>query len=153
MIKDVHSTLKIMLPIRMDNGKIKHFLSFRSHHSMHRTPTKGGIRISPEVNQQEVEALATLMTMKNACVGIPYGGAKGGIRADPSQLSDGEMERLVRRYALEYCKRGYISPAFDVAGPDMGTGAREMSWIKDTYQTLFCNDINAPGVSTGKPLT
>ncbi len=151
MIKHVQCTLKVMLKVKMDDGTVRVFPSYRAQHSYHRQPCKGGIRISNHVDLQEVEALATLMTLKMAQVQIPYGGAKGGICAEPSELSVTELERIWRRYTMEFTKRGFISPASDVAGPDMGCGEREMTWMKDTYSALYGHhDINASGVSTGK---
>lgn len=151
VIKNVQCTLKVMLKVTMDDGTVRAFPSYRAQHSYHRQPCKGGIRISSHVDLQEVEALATLMTLKMAQVQIPYGGAKGGICAEPSELSVTELERIWRRYTMEFTKRGFISPAADVAGPDMGCGEREMTWMKDTYGALYGHhDINASGVATGK---
>lgn len=101
----------------------------------------------------EVEALASLMTIKNGVIDLPYGGAKGGIRIDPRQFSQRELEQITRRYTLELAKKKFIGPSIDVPGPDVGTGNQEMNWIKDTYCQYYGEkDINASGVSTGKSL-
>lgn len=116
-------------------------------------PSKGGTRFAPNVDLEEVEALACLMTLKCAVVAIPYGGAKGGIRIDPRKYSTNEIEQLTRKYTINLAKKNSIGAAVDVPGPDIGTGEREMSWMKDTYQTYYGHtDINAAGCVTGKAL-
>ena len=117
----------------MDDGTVKTFESYRCQHNDHYKPCKGGIRISPHVNQQEVEALGTLMTLKCSALLLPYGGGKGGICAEHNDLSLAELERLWRAYAFAYSKREFISPSADVVAPDMNSGPREMAWIADTY--------------------
>jgi glutamate dehydrogenase (NAD(P)+) len=117
-------------------------------------PCKGGTRYSPEVNLQEIVALATLMTFKLTIANIPFGGAKGGIRFDPSKYSATEIERITRKYTLELAKKNFIGPAIDVLGPDMGTNEQVMTWIKDTYCYLYGEkEINAEGAATGKFFT
>lgn len=152
--KNCNTVLKVMLPLRRDDGSIEFIPAYRAQHKHHRLPVKGGTRYSLGVDLQEVEALASLMTFKCAVVDLPYGGAKGGIRIDPRKYSDREIESLTRRYTLELAKKGFIGAAIDVPGPDMGTSTREMSWMKDTYQMFFGHiDINATGCCTGKAIS
>jgi glutamate dehydrogenase (NAD(P)+) len=149
--KNCNTVLKIMIPLVRDNGKIEFIAAYRAQHKHHKLPTKGGTRYAPSVDIQEVEALSCLMTLKCAVVELPYGGAKGGIRIDPKNYSVRELESITRRYTLELAKKGFIGAGIDVPGPDMGTGVREMSWMKDTYQTFFGEgDINASACCTGK---
>jgi glutamate dehydrogenase (NAD(P)+) len=128
------------------------FTGYRSVHSEHMEPVKGGIRFAPSVNQDEVEALAALMTYKCALVEAPFGGSKGGLCIDPRQYDEHELEQITRRFAYELAKRDLINPSQNVPAPDMGTGEREMAWIADHYARMNTTDINARACVTGKPL-
>ncbi|MDP7014145.1 MAG: Glu/Leu/Phe/Val dehydrogenase dimerization domain-containing protein, partial [Verrucomicrobiota bacterium] len=133
-------------------GRIETFTGWRAVHSAHRLPSKGGIRFAPIVNQDEVEALAALMTYKCAIVDVPFGGSKGGLLIDPGQYERSEMQLITRRFTRELTRKGFLSPATNVPAPDMGTGEREMAWMMDTYRTLHPEDINHAACVTGKPV-
>ncbi|HAV62817.1 MAG TPA: glutamate dehydrogenase [Verrucomicrobiales bacterium] len=152
-VKCCNSVYRMRFPVKRDDGSIEVVEAYRAEHSHHRTPTKGGIRFSLNVSQDEVIALAALMTYKCAIVGVPFGGAKGGVRIDPHSISDGFRERLVRRYTTELVKKNFIGPSIDVPAPDYGTGEREMAWIADTYSMLVQNELHPYACVTGKPLS
>jgi glutamate dehydrogenase (NAD(P)+) len=141
--------LTVSLPIRMDNGEIQVFTGFRSQHNDSRGPYKGGIRYHPQVTVDEVKALSMWMTWKCAIADIPYGGGKGGIICNPKEMSEGELERLTRRYA--YAIADIIGPHTDIPAPDVYTGGKEMAWIMDTYSALKGNYVQ-PEIITGKPI-
>lgn len=156
-MKQVDSIYEFLIPIQVtlpdEKVTTRIIRAYRAQHSHHRLPCKGGIRYAPDVNANEVKALATLMTFKCACVEVPFGGAKGGIQIDPSKHTVAELEKITRRFTTELLKAKIIGPAIDVPAPDYGTGPREMSWIVDTYQRFHPNDINALATVTGKPIT
>ena len=150
-IRVCNSTYTVRFGVRL-NGKIQTFTGYRSVHSEHMEPVKGGIRYAKSVNQNEVEALAALMTYKCALVEIPFGGAKGGLCIDPREFEDHELELITRRFAYELVKRNLIHPSQNVPAPDMGTGEREMAWIADQYTRMNTTDINGRACVTGKPI-
>ena len=151
-IRVCNSVYAFTFPIRRDDGSIEVIHAWRAEHSLHKTPTKGGIRYASHANQDEVVALATLMTYKCALVEVPYGGAKGAVRIDRRQYSDGELERITRRYTFELVGKNFIGPGIDVPAPDYGTGAQEMAWILDTYAQITPYKLDAAGCVTGKPI-
>jgi len=150
-IKQCNAVIKVQFPVEI-KGKTEMFTGYRATHSSHMLPVKGGIRYSSDVNQDEVEALASLMTYKCAIVDVPFGGAKGGLCVDPLKYERDELQRITRAYARELAIRGFLSPATNVPAPDMGTGPREMAWIMDTYKNLYPEDINYIACVTGKPV-
>ncbi len=152
-IRSCNSVYRMRYPIQTAKGKIKVIEAYRVQHSHHRLPTKGGIRYSNHVNQGEVMALATLMSFKCAIVDVPFGGAKGGVKINPWEHSEYELEKITRRYTVELVKRNMMGPSIDVPAPDYGTGSREMAWIYDTYRAFNEKEIDAAGCVTGKPVT
>ncbi len=150
-IRVCNSTYTVRFGVRL-RGKIETFTGYRSVHSEHMEPVKGGIRFALSVNQDEVEALAALMTYKCALVETPFGGSKGGLCIDPRAWEPHELEQITRRFAYELIKRDLINPAQNVPAPDMGTGEREMAWIADQYMRMNTTDINGKACVTGKPL-
>ncbi|SFA70583.1 glutamate dehydrogenase (NAD(P)+) [Poseidonocella pacifica] len=150
-IRVCNATYTVRFGVRL-RGQIHTFTGYRSVHSEHMEPVKGGIRYAPEVHQDEVEALAALMTYKCALVEAPFGGSKGGLRLNPRDYDEHELELITRRFAYELIKRDLIHPSQNVPAPDMGTGEREMAWIADQYARMNTTDINARACVTGKPL-
>ena len=150
-IRVCNATYTVRFGVRL-KGKIQTFTGYRSVHSEHIEPVKGGIRYAKSVNQDEVEALAALMTYKCALVEIPFGGSKGGLCIDPREYKDEELEIITRRFAYELAKRDLIHPSQNVPAPDMGTGEREMAWIADQYSRMNTTEINSRACVTGKPL-
>src|SRR5271154_4601082 len=138
----------VHIPVQLDDGRLEVFTGYRVQHSLARGPAKGGIRFAPDVTLDEVRALASWMTWKCAVVNIPFGGAKGGVICDPRVLSDGELERITRRYTAEIIE--FLGPERDVPAPDVNTNERVMAWIMDTYSMHVRH--TTPAVVTGKPL-
>ena len=150
-IKACNSVYQMRFPVKI--GKTYEVIeAYRVQHSQHRQPTKGGIRYSDMVDQEEVMALAALMTYKCAIVDVPFGGAKGGIKINPNNYSPHVLQKITRRYTVELIKKGFIGPSVDVPAPDYGTGSREMAWILDTYLVFSKGEIDAVGCVTGKPV-
>ncbi len=150
-IKVCNSVYKVSFPVEID-GHVEVYEGIRVQHSHHKMPTKGGIRYSVFVDEDEVKALATLMTFKCAIVDVPFGGAKGGVKINPRTSSPQLLEKVTRRFAVELIKKNLIGPGVDVPAPDYGTGSREMAWIADTYATFRYGEDNALGCVTGKPV-
>ncbi len=151
-IRVCNLVLQIRFPIRVGND-YQVIEAYRVQHSHHRLPTKGGIRYAETVDQDEVMALASLMTYKCALVDVPFGGAKGGIRINPANYTTEQLQNITRRYTTELIKKNFIGPGIDVPAPDYGTGPREMAWILDTYQAFRHGEIDSIGCVTGKPVT
>ena len=149
ILKTCRSVIQLKFPVKI-KGEIKIFHGWRAVHSNHRLPVKGGLRYSTDVNQGEIEALASLMTFKCALVDVPFGGAKGGLLIDPKKYDEESLERITKKFARELIRRGYLSPARDVPAPDVGTSQREMGWILDAYKSSRPDDINHVACVTGK---
>ncbi|WP_040398073.1 Glu/Leu/Phe/Val family dehydrogenase, partial [Cesiribacter andamanensis] len=152
-IKQCNSIYKFFFPIQLEDGSYEVIEAYRVQHSHHKLPTKGGIRYAETVNEDEVKALAALMSYKCAVLNVPFGGGKGGVRINTSKYDSRTLERITRRYTMELIKKNFIGPAQDVPAPDYGTGPREMAWIYSTYQEFHPGSINAAACVTGKPLT
>ena len=152
-IRECASVVRFSFPLRRDDGSLETIHAWRAEHSLHKLPTKGGIRYAENVDAEEVMALAALMTYKCAVVNVPFGGGKGGIRIARERYSEGELQRITRRYAFELVRKNFIGPGIDVPAPDFGTGPKEMSWIADTYAQIRTDDLNALGCVTGKPVS
>lgn len=150
-IKACNSVYQMRFPVEI-NGRYEVIEAYRIQHSHHRLPTKGGIRYSSVVDQEEVMALASLMTFKCALVDVPFAGAKGGVKISPRDYTEKQLENITRRYTTELIKKNFIGPGIDVPAPDYGTGEREMGWILDTFRALGGEDLNAAACVTGKPV-
>lgn len=152
-IKSCNAVYHVSFPLKRDDGTIEVIHGWRAHHSSHRSPVKGGIRLTKHASEDEVTALAALMTYKCALMNLPYGGAKGAIRIEKKDYSDAELERIIRRYTFELVQRNCIGPGVDVPGPDMGVSTREIAWMADTYLALSGTELNGMAAVTGKPIT
>ncbi len=150
-IKVCNSIYQMNFPVKIGNS-YQVIEAYRVQHSHHRLPTKGGIRFSHLVNQDEVMALASLMTYKCALVDVPFGGAKGGVKVSPRAYNEEQLEKITRRYTVELVRKNFIGPGVDVPAPDYGTGSREMAWILDTYQQLNNGELDSAACVTGKPV-
>jgi len=151
-IKQINSVYHVTFPLKRDDGSIEVVHAWRAEHSHHKLPTKGGIRYAESVNEDEVIALAALMTFKCAIVNVPFGGAKGGVQINARKYSVGELERITRRFTFELTRKNYIGPGLDVPAPDFATGPREMAWIADTYQALKPAEVDSLACVTAKPV-
>lgn len=151
-IRICNSVYHMEFPLVRDDGSIEVIKAWRAEHSQHKLPVKGGIRYAPTVSEDEVMALATLMTYKCAIVDVPFGGAKGGVQINRRDFSEPEIERITRRYTFELLRKNFIGPGIDVPAPDYGTGPQEMSWMLDTYMTLANDPLGALACVTGKPV-
>ena len=152
-IKQCNSIYRFQFPLRNLDGTVEVISAWRVEHSHHKLPVKGGIRFSPNVSEDEVMALAALMTYKCAIVDVPYGGAKGAVQIDTKRYTAEQVERVTRRYTHELSKKNFIGPGIDVPAPDYGTSEREMSWIADTYMAVHPGHLDGLACVTGKPVT
>jgi len=151
LIRGCNSVYEVRFPVTI-RGEVRVFKGWRAVHSEHKLPVKGGIRYSPQVSHSEVQALAALMTFKNAVVDVPFGGSKGGLVLNPRDFEVEELKAITIAFTAQLAKKDYISPALNVPAPDVGTGAREMAWMAEAYRALYPEDINAGACVTGKPL-
>lgn len=151
-IKICNGVYHMTFPLKKDDGTIEVIQAYRAEHSQHKLPVKGGIRYSAHVTEDEVMALAALMTYKCAIVDVPFGGGKGGVNISKRNYSDAELERITRRFTFELSSKNFIGPGIDVPAPDYGTGSREMAWILDTYRSLTKDPLDALACVTGKPI-
>ena len=149
MLRTPRRTLEVSIPVRLDDGSVEVFTGWRVHHDTTRGPGKGGIRFHPDLDADEVKALAAMMTFKTAVLDLPFGGAKGGVRCDPRVLSAGELERLTRRFAYEISP--LLGPETDIPAPDVNTDSRVMAWLVDTLSMVSGKNLAAS--VTGKPLS
>lgn len=152
-IKACNNVLRLRFPVKGNDGKVRVVEAYRVQHSHHRMPTKGGIRYSTHIDQEEVMALASLMTYKCALVDVPFGGAKGGIKIDSKNEPVEIVEKVTRRYTSELIKKNFIGPGLDVPAPDYGSGEREMAWIVDTYMAFSNGELDGLACVTGKPVS
>ena len=150
-IRTCNAVYQVRFGVKL-KGEYKIFVGWRAVHSEHILPVKGGIRFAEIANQEEVEALAALMTYKCAIVNVPFGGSKGALKINPNEYDEEDLEKITRRFAYELIKKDLVNPNLNVPAPDMGTGEREMAWISDTFQNLYPNQINGMGCVTGKPV-
>jgi glutamate dehydrogenase (NAD(P)+) len=152
VVKACNAVIQLKFPVKL-KGRTEVICGWWAIHSAHRLPAKGGMRYSPIVSQDEVEALAALMTYKCAIADIPFGGAKGGLMINPDQYDETELHEITRRFTIELARKDFIHPATNVPAPDLGTSSREMMWIADTYKTLYPEELNHEACVTGKPQT
>ena len=152
LIKAPNASYSVQFPVRTAKG-YEVFQGWRIEHSHHRVPVKGGVRYAPTVDEDEVTALAALMTYKCAIVDVPFGGAKGGVKIDTKQYSAEDLEKITRRYTSELIKKNFMGPGVDVPAPDYGTGPREMAWMADTYGAFYPAAVDQLACVTGKPVT
>lgn len=150
-IQACNAVLQLKFPVKLNN-RLEVFTGWWAAHSAHMLPSKGGLRYSSLVSQNEIEALASLMTYKCAIADIPFGGAKGGLKINPSMYTEHELHEITRRFAMELTRKGFLHPGASVPAPDMGTSSREMAWIADAYQALYPEDLNHNACVTGKPV-
>lgn len=151
-IRVCNSVIHVTFPVEMDDGRVEVIEGWRAQHSHHRLPTKGGIRFAPIADEDEVMALAALMTYKCAIVDVPFGGAKGAIKIDRRKYSDKELAKITRRYTYELVSKNFIGPGMDVPAPDYGTSSKEMAWIYDAYNSFALDKLNAFACVTAKPI-